>query len=254
MLTITLYDVSKRFRAYSSRNDRWLRRELTSCLRRKERLQDYRTVLERISLEVAKGEIVGLIGRNGTGKTTLLKLIAGILQPTSGRIVVEGSVCALLELGAGFSLDLTGRENVFLYGSILGLEERHIRRVLPDILEFADLDGFLDTPLKYYSTGMRTRLGFAIATSAEPDVFLIDEVLSVGDQGFREKCERKLRELIGTDRTIVLVTHDLDAVRRLCTRAVWLEDGCVKADGPAREVASAYEASFSCGCPLEVES
>jgi len=252
MLTIGLYDVSKRFRAYSSRNDRWLRRELMSSLRRGKRSRDYWTVFENVNLEVGEGEIVGVIGRNGTGKSTLLKLIAGILQPTSGRIVVEGSVCALLELGVGFSLDLTGRENVFLYGTILGLQECHIKQVLPDILEFAELDGFLDTPLKYYSTGMRTRLGFAVAASADPDVFLMDEVLAVGDQGFREKCERKLQELIRSGKTIMLVSHDLDAVRALCSRVVWLDSGYIRADGPAHEVTSAYEASFLEARPSEV--
>jgi len=245
MPAIGLYDVDKRFRTYAGRSDRWLRRELIGSLMGRNRREDYWTVLQGINLEVGEGEIVGLIGRNGAGKSTLLKLIAGILQPTSGRIVVNGAACALLELGAGFSLDLTVRENVMLYGTILGLQEGHIRRVMPEIMDFAELDGFLDTPLKYCSSGMRARLGFAVATTADPDIFLLDEILAVGDQGFKQKCQDKLSELFGGGKTIVLVSHDLDAIRSLCTRAAWLDAGGIRADGPAQAVCDAYQSSFS---------
>ena len=244
MAAIELHKVSKRFRAYSNRNDRWLRRELLAAFHQKDRTRDYWTVLENVNLEVHEGESVGLVGRNGTGKSTLLKLVAGILQPTSGRVTVNGSMCALLELGAGFSLDLTGKENVFLYGTILGLGEDYIRRVLPDILDFAELDGFMDTPLKYYSSGMRARLGFGVAMSADPEIFLIDEVLAVGDEGFRRKCYERLEGLVSRRKTIVMVSHDLDTIRRLCARVVWVDGGYIQADGPVARVVDAYEASF----------
>lgn len=244
MPAIELYNMTKRFRAYSTRDDRWLRRELLGALLGRETPNDYLTALDGINLEVGRGEIVGLIGRNGAGKTTLLKLIAGIIQPTSGRMSVNGKVCALLELGAGFSPDLTARENVFLYGTIIGLEEGYIRKVLPEMIEFAELDGFLDKPLKHCSSGMQARLGFAVAMTADPDIFLLDEILAVGDQGFRQRCEARLVESFG-GKTILLASHDLDAVRALCKRAIWLESGRIQADGPADEVVDAYLASFT---------
>jgi len=245
MTAIELNHIVKQFRVYTSRNDRWIRREVLNALKRNNRRNDYWTVLQDVDLRIGKGEIVGLIGRNGSGKSTLLRLITGILQPTSGTIEINGSMCALLELGAGFSPDLTVEENVFLYGTILGLQEKRIRQLLPEIISFSELDSFLDTPIKHCSSGMQARLGFAVATSADPDIFLLDEILAVGDQGFRQKCEDKLQELFDGNKTIVMVSHDLDSIRKVCTRAIWLDSGRIQADGRPDAVISRYEAIFN---------
>lgn len=245
MIAIELKDITKEFRVYTSRNDRWIRREVLNVFRKNGHRNDRWTVLHDINVKIGAGEIVGIIGRNGSGKSTLLKLITGILSPTFGRIETSGSMCALLELGAGFSPDLTVEENVFLYGTILGLQERKIRDLLPEIISFSELDSFLDTPIKHCSSGMQARLGFAVATSADPDIFLLDEVLAVGDQGFRQKCEDKLQELFDGKKTVVMVSHDLDSIRKICTRAIWLDSGTIQADGRPDAVISRYEAIFS---------
>ncbi|HUV06004.1 MAG TPA: ABC transporter ATP-binding protein [Armatimonadota bacterium] len=249
MAAISMHGVSKRFRAYDYGN-RWLRRELIELMRGKRNPREWRTVLREINLEISQGETVAVLGCNGSGKSTLLKLMAGILQPTTGRVISRGSTGTLLDIGTGFHEDLTGRENVFVDGAILGLSERYLRAILPEIEGFAELEGFMDTPLRYYSSGMKARLGFAVAMSADPDIFLIDEILAVGDEGFRRKCFARLDELVSRGRTIVIVSHDIDAVRRLCTRGIWLHDGIAKADGPIHEVCDQYLSHYETELPI----
>jgi len=183
---------------------------------------------------------VALIGPNGAGKSTVLKLISRIIEPTSGNIRVNGRVAGLLELGTGFHPDLSGRENIYLSGSILGLHRREIAQRLDSIIEFAELSRFIDMPVRNYSSGMTVRLGFAVATSFQPDILLVDEVLAVGDQTFQAKCLKRIAEMQKNGVTILLVSHNLDTVRRLCQRAVWLDEGQVRAIGPAGEVVISY--------------
>ena len=197
-----------------------------------------------MSLEVEQGEVVGIIGRNGAGKSTLLKVLSRITYPTSGRVEVSGRVGSLLEVGTGFHDELTGRENIYLNGSILGMKKRETDAVLDRIIEFADVTEFLDTPIKRYSSGMRMRLGFAVAAHLTTDVLFVDEVLAVGDVGFQKKCLGAMRELGGGGRTIIFVSHNMAAVENLCKRTIWIADGQVKQEGDTREVIRAYLNSF----------
>jgi ABC-2 type transport system ATP-binding protein len=201
--------------------------------------------LRDVSLEVRQGETVGIVGDNGAGKSTLLKLVAGVLRPTQGRVRVNGRVAPLLELGAGFDYELTGRENVFLNGTVLGFREADVAGRFDRIVDFAGVREFIDMPLRTYSTGMVARLGFAIATDVQPDVLIIDEVLSVGDQDFRKKSTERLAELRCNGDAILLVSHDLPVVVQQCHRVAWLEHGRLRMFGPAKEVVSAYVRSGS---------
>ena len=196
--------------------------------------------LRDVSVSVEPGEAVGLIGRNGSGKTTLLRLIAGIIKPTSGRVAVEGRVGSLLELGAGFHPEFTGRENVYLNGAILGLRRRTIREHMDEIVAFAELERFIDLPVRTYSSGMVMRLGFAVAAHLDADVLLLDEVFAVGDEEFQRRCFGKIFEFKQRGGTIVFVSHDAGAVARLCERAVLLREGRVECDGAAREAIARY--------------
>lgn len=196
--------------------------------------------LRDVSFTVGKGEAVGLIGSNGAGKSTALKLMTRIIEPTTGRIEVKGRVSALLELGAGFHPDLTGRENVFMNGSILGLSRSQIQQKMDEIITFAELERFIDVPVKHYSSGMYVRLGFSVAVHTEPEVLLIDEVLAVGDQNFQHKCLERILALREQGVTICFVSHGLESVRRLCSHAVWLDDGIVRAAGNVDDTISAY--------------
>jgi ABC-type polysaccharide/polyol phosphate transport system ATPase subunit len=196
--------------------------------------------LRDVSFAVKQGETVGIIGPNGAGKSTVLKLISRIIEPTSGRIEVNGRVGALLELGAGFHPDLTGRENVFLNGSILGLSRAEMRRKLDEIIAFAELERFIDVPVKHYSSGMYVRLGFSVAVHTDPEILLVDEVLAVGDQAFQAKCLQRIAQMREQGVTILFVSHGLDMVRRLCNLAIWLDEGQVQVIGPADQVAVDY--------------
>ncbi|HEY4120446.1 MAG TPA: polysaccharide ABC transporter ATP-binding protein [Byssovorax sp.] len=201
--------------------------------------------LRDVSFDVPEGEVLGLIGRNGAGKSTLLKVLARITWPTSGRAQVYGRVGSLLEVGAGFHPELTGRENVMLNGAILGMGRAEILRKFDQIVEFSEVDKFLDTPLKRYSSGMRVRLAFAVAAHLEPEILFVDEVLAVGDLRFQRKCLGRMGEVARGGRTILFVSHQLNQVRRLCTRVAWLDGGGVKMIGATNEVVSAYEASMT---------
>lgn len=195
-----------------------------------------------VSFTVGQGETLGIIGANGSGKSTLLKLVAGIYPPTFGTIRCEGRVIGLLELGAGFNGDLTGRENIFLNGSLLGCTTPYLRDRLSAIIDFADLRDFIDTPLKHYSSGMKMRLGFAIAVHMEAEIMLVDEVFAVGDAQFQQKCLRQLEQFQAEGRTLLLVSHALDLMSRLCDRTVWLHRGAVMENGATAAVVGRYEA------------
>lgn len=196
--------------------------------------------LKDIDLEVRPGESLGLVGENGAGKTTLLKIVAGILHPCSGEVRVYGAVGSLLELGTGFHPDLSGRDNVFLNGLLLGMPIKRIRQQFDEIVDFSGVERFLDTPVKYYSSGMYLRLAFAIAVYIDTEILLLDEVLAVGDMNFRDKCLKKIKEMNGQGRTILFVSHDLVATQSLCERAILIEDGSIQADDNPYAVSELY--------------
>jgi len=201
--------------------------------------------LRDVSFDIQKGEIVGLIGRNGAGKTTLLKILSRVTRPTTGFAEVHGRMGSLLEVGTGFHPELTGRENVFLSGAILGMGKREIERKFDEIVAFAEVDKFIDTPLKHFSTGMQMRLAFAVAAQLEPDILLVDEVLAVGDLEFQKKCLGKMSEVSKGGRIIVFVSHQMSQIRRLCERVIWVDRGVIQLDGPTLDVVSSYERSFT---------
>jgi lipopolysaccharide transport system ATP-binding protein len=223
-----------------------LMRSLTVPLRRgPRRTPDYLWALRDVSFDIARGEIVGLIGRNGAGKTTLLKLLSRITRPTEGFAEIYGRVGSLLEVGTGFHPELTGRENVYLSGAILGMRKSEIVCKFDEIVSFASVERFIDTPLKHFSTGMQMRLAFAVAAHLEPEILLVDEVLAVGDLEFQRKCLGKMSEVTKTGRTIIFVSHQMNQIRRLCQRCIWIDGGRIRLSGSMLEVVSAYEASFS---------
>lgn len=236
---IEVVNVSKRFRLQRERR-RSLQDAFIQLWRRKRARTEYFWPLRNLSLQVYPGDSVGILGQNGSGKSTLLKIITGVLPPTSGSVRVNGRVASLLELGAGFHPDLTGRENVFLNGSIYGMDSATIRKKLEQIVEFAELGDFIDTPVKHYSSGMYVRLGFSVAIHTSPDVLIVDEVLTVGDQVFQQKCLQRIFEMKAAGVAIVLVSHNLEDIRRLCDRAIWLQNGVVRAEGPASEIVDDY--------------
>ena len=222
----------------------FLRSPIASLRRKKE---ETFWALKDVSLEVKEGEVLGLIGRNGAGKTTLLKILSRITRPTSGWAEIHGRVGSLLEVGTGFHPELTGRENTFLSGAILGMSRREITRKFDEIVAFAELEKFIDTPVKHYSSGMYVRLAFAVAAHLEPEILLVDEVLAVGDINFQKKCLGKMGDVARAGRTVVLVSHQLNQIRRLCHRVVWIDAAAIRRDGPTHEVVSAYESAMARG-------
>jgi len=240
MSTVIRFEqVSKKFSLHRAR-PRSFQEQLIHLFQRKRSPCETFWALKDICFTVEQGETVGLIGPNGAGKSTVLKLISRILEPTSGQIWVSGRVGALLELGAGFHPDLTGRENIYLNGSILGLSRPEVRQKMDDIIVFAELERFIDVPVKHYSSGMYVRLGFAVAVHTDPEILLVDEVLSVGDIAFQQKCLESIRELQRGGTSILLVSHSLDLVRQMCHRALWLEQAQLAAVGEADAVIGAY--------------
>ena len=200
--------------------------------------------LDNVSFEVKKGETLGIIGPNGAGKSTILKLISKVTVPDSGEITATGKIGALIELGAGLHPELTGRENIFLYGAILGMEKKEVEAKFKAITDFAEINDFLDMPIKRYSSGMYARLGFAVAVNLEPDILLIDEVLAVGDESFQKKCFAKMKQVKNSGTTIVFVSHNLEWISALCSRTIWLQHGTIQKDGLPKQVISAYQASI----------
>lgn len=231
--------VSKRF---SLRHDRSLKELVFSALQRK-KLADTFMALDDVDLTVHAGETVGLIGFNGSGKSTLLKTISGVLFPDSGRVLLRGRVAGLIEVGAGFHPDLSGRENVFLNGAILGMSRAQLEERFDDIVAFSEIEEFIDTEVKYYSSGMFLRLAFAVAVHTDPDIFLVDEILSVGDEPFQKKCLERIRELQAAGRTMIVVSHELEMLERLCTRVVVLRKGRTVFDGDPTEAVATLRAS-----------
>jgi lipopolysaccharide transport system ATP-binding protein len=241
--------ITKKFVLGALQRDTMLRERLISLLRSpfKDRSQSQNTLwaLQDVSFNVAQGEVVGIIGRNGAGKSTLLKVLSKITYPTSGRVKVTGRVASLLEVGTGFHEELTGRENIFLNGSILGMKKGEVISKLDSIVSFAGVERFVDTPIKRYSTGMRLRLGFAVAAHLDPDVLIVDEVLAVGDAGFQKKCLNTMEDMRSGGRTVLFVSHNMAAVENLCTRGIWIDGGRVRQDGPTRDVIQSYMSTFA---------
>jgi lipopolysaccharide transport system ATP-binding protein len=246
--SILVHDVSKSYQI-GERRMGMLRENLMGTFarllgRKHKSSTDVIWALKDVSLEIDSGELVGLVGRNGAGKSTLLKLLSRITYPTKGEVDVTGRIGSLLEVGTGFHDELTGRENIYLNGSILGMRRREIDATMDQIVEFADVGEFLDTPIKRYSSGMRMRLGFSVAAHLKTEVLLVDEVLAVGDVNFQKKCLGTMRELGDGGRTLVFVSHNMAAVENLCKRTIWIDGGEVKADGPTADVVRAYLRSF----------
>ena len=239
---ITLQGVSKSFKKILLRGDHttlktWLLKPFSLLSKSQgERLE----VFSGLNLVIPQGISLGVIGRNGSGKSTLLKLLAGIYKPDSGTIRINGRISSLIELGAGFHPEFTGRENVFINGAVLGLSRKEIEARFDSIVRFAELESFIDAPVRTYSSGMYIRLGFSVAVNVDPDILLVDEVLAVGDESFSHKCLDKMSAFKKAGKTIVLVTHDLPTVERFCEQAVWLDRGCLQAQGDPRQVVDAY--------------
>lgn len=245
---IVVEKISKKYKLGALQRDTMLRERLISLLRSpfggRSRPENTLWALTDVSFKVAQGEVVGIIGRNGAGKSTLLKVLSKITYPTSGRMKVNGRVASLLEVGTGFHEELTGRENIYLNGSILGMKKSEVDSKLDSIVIYAGVERFVDTPIKRYSSGMRLRLGFAVAAHLDPDLLIVDEVLAVGDASFQRKCLNTMEELQSGGRTVLFVSHNMAAVENLCSRCIWIDAGQVQMDGVPREVISAYMQKF----------
>jgi lipopolysaccharide transport system ATP-binding protein len=246
---IRVEGIGKRYRVGQRERYRALRDVLAGAFRRngKRAPTDFIWAVRDVSFEVKQGEVVGLIGRNGAGKSTLLKLLARITRPTVGHAELHGRIGSLLEVGTGFHPELTGRENIFLSGAILGMSKQEILRKFDEIVAFAEVERFIDTPLKHYSSGMGMRLAFAVAAHLEPEILLVDEVLSVGDLAFQKKCLGKMGDVAKTGRTIIFVSHQMNQIRRLCQSVMWLDGGMIRQTGPTPLVLGEYERVMSSG-------
>ena len=196
--------------------------------------------LDNVSFELEKGKTLGLIGKNGAGKSTTLKLISGILKPTRGTIITRGNIVPMLELGAGFDLELTGRENIYLYGAILGYSKEYLESKYDEIVEFAEIGEFVDMPIRNYSSGMMARLAFSIASVVQPEILIVDEILAVGDVAFQEKSYNRMKELMSGGATVLFVSHDIDKIEEMCDKVIWLEQGKVVAEGSAKQICNKY--------------
>jgi ABC-type polysaccharide/polyol phosphate transport system ATPase subunit len=243
-LAIRLDEVSKKYKL-GQRGYRSLREDIVNIFKRRNSNSQNFYALRDVSFGVKRGEAVGIIGPNGAGKSTILKLLAGVTKPSLGTVVTEGKIGALIELSAGFHPELTGRENIYLYGSILGMKKSYIDQRYEEIVEFSGLDKFIDTPIKRYSSGMYARLGFSVSAHLDPDILLVDEVLSVGDYQFQDKCINKMKGYRDSNKTIVYVSHNLDSIRKLCSRAIFLKEGQVAYDGDVEQAISEYYTHFS---------
>lgn len=230
--------VTMRFRM---NNDRImsLKEFVTTALRGKLQYNEF-TALNDVSFSVKKGETLGLIGRNGAGKSTLLKVISGILKPTEGSVVTQGNIVPMLELGSGFDFDLTGRENIFLNGAILGYSEEYLKEKYDEILAFSELGQFIEVPIRNYSSGMLARLAFSVAAMVKPEILIVDEILSVGDAEFQAKSRKRMLELMGGGTTVLFVSHNIKQIQEMCGRVIWIESGRICKEGRAEEVCQAY--------------
>ncbi|MBR1416220.1 MAG: ABC transporter ATP-binding protein [Bacilli bacterium] len=235
-VAIKVVNMTKSFKLYSDKANT-LKERLVRGWKNK---PEIRTVLKSIDLTISKGETVALIGVNGSGKSTLLKLMTKIIYPNKGTVKTNGKLTSLLELGAGFHPDFTGRENIYFNAAIFGLTKEEIDQRLNEIIEFSELGDFIDSPVRTYSSGMYMRLAFSVAINVDADILLIDEILAVGDQHFQDKCFQKLEELSNSNKTIVIVSHSLGAIEKLCKRAIWIKDGEIAMDGNSNKVIEAY--------------
>ena len=238
---IEVKDVSMRFRMAND-NIRSIKEYMVQLLKGKIQYNEFEA-LKNVSFDVKRGEVVGLIGHNGAGKSTMLKVISGILKPTEGSVTVRGNIAPMLELGSGFDMDMTGRENIFLNGAILGYSEEFLKSKYDEIVAFSEIGQFIDMPLRNYSSGMITRLAFSIATVVVPEVLIVDEVLSVGDAAFQEKSYKRMMELMHGGTTVLFVSHNLEQIRSMCNRVVWLDHGQMKEFGNAQSVCNVYAGS-----------
>ncbi|HAV78534.1 MAG TPA: teichoic acid ABC transporter ATP-binding protein [Anaerolineae bacterium] len=238
---IILDNISVRYHAPEQRINTF-KEYAIQLFKRRVRIKEF-TALSDVSLQVNRGEILGIVGHNGAGKSTLLKVISRVLIPTNGRVRLIGRVSPLLELGGGFHPELTGWENIFLNGTLLGHTSREIEARLPEIIEFAELGNFINSPLRTFSSGMVARLGFSISTTWKPDILILDEILSVGDENFRKKCNIRMEKFRLEGTTSLLVTHNLETLQTLCTHAIWLDHGVLKASGSPREIVELYRQS-----------
>ena len=236
---ITVDNVSMRFRMDKNKTTS-LKEWVVTHLLGKQQYEEF-SALRDVSFEVKRGEIVGIIGRNGAGKSTLLKVISGIFKPTSGKVVTAGRVAPMLELGSGFDMELSGHDNIFLNGAILGFSEEFLKSKYDEIVAFSELGEFIDMPLKTYSSGMLARLAFSVATMIEPEILIVDEILSVGDAAFQEKSRARMMKLMSGGTTVLFVSHSMNQIREMCERVIWLEHGKVQMVGPTEEVCNAYE-------------
>lgn len=239
---INVEHVSVRFKMPSDRIDT-LKQYVVQLLKGQIHKQEF-WALQDVSFTVEKGEVLGIIGHNGAGKSTLLKVISGILKPRTGSVAVKGNVVPMLELGSGFDIEFNGRENIFLNGSILGYSESYLRAKYDEIVEFSELQKFLEVPIRNYSSGMLMRLAFSIAAEVNPEILIVDEILAVGDANFQEKSRKRMMELMSGGTTVLFVSHSLEQIREMCDRVLWLDHGRVKMIGQTQEVCDAYEASL----------
>ena len=239
---IQVKNVTVRFNMASERIDN-LKEYFVKLVKKELMFQEF-LALKDISFSVKKGEAWGIVGTNGSGKSTLLKLICGILKPYKGEVLINGNIAPLIELGAGFDGDLTARENIFLNGAVLGFSKKYMQEHFDVIVEFAELQDFLDMPIKNYSSGMAARLGFSIATVIKPEILIVDEVLSVGDYAFQQKCEKRMHELLGNGTTLLYVSHSIDSVKEICDHALWIDHGIEKAQGDVNLITEEYMKSL----------
>ncbi len=238
---IKVENVSMRFRMDKNKTTS-LKEWVVTHLLNKQQYEEF-SALSDVSFEVKRGEIVGIIGRNGAGKSTLLKVISGIYKPSSGKVVTAGRVAPMLELGSGFDMELSGHDNIFLNGAILGFSEEFLKSKYDEIVAFSELGEFIDMPLKTYSSGMLARLAFSVATVIEPEILIVDEILAVGDAAFQEKSRARMLELMSGGTTVLFVSHSLQQIREMCDRVIWLEHGAVKMVGETNAVSRVYETS-----------
>ncbi len=241
-IMIDVDHVTIRFNLANQKVDN-LKEYFVKLVKRELLFQEFLAVKD-VSFQVRAGEAWGLIGANGSGKSTMLKAVSGILKPYKGSIQVNGRVAPLIELGAGFDQELTARENIFLNGCVLGHTEKFMQEHFDEIVDFAELEGFLDSPIKNYSSGMKARLGFSVATMVKPEILIVDEILAVGDYKFRKKCERRMNEMLEGGTTLLYVSHSIDEVRRLCDHALWIDKGVARMQGEVNQVCDAYMAEM----------
>lgn len=237
-LMLSIQDVSMRFRMEEDHAGS-LKETVTKLFSKGLKFKDF-YALRDVSFDVYKGDVLGIIGRNGAGKSTILKIISGIMKPTRGNVERHGNIVPMLELGSGFDYDLSGRENIFLNGAILGYEKQFLLDRYNDILEFSELQEFIDMPIRNYSSGMIMRLAFSIATVVEPEILIVDEILAVGDENFQKKSRARMMELMSGGTTVLFVSHDMNQIREMCNRVVWLDSGTLRLEGPTKEVCDLY--------------